>query len=184
MATDVDDMMQRFVATSAGEDLERYCEGGFHPVHIGDRIHDRYQIFHKLGFGSFSTVWLAKDLKLARYVSLKIVAADQTPNSSEIRLLYHLELKRKPSISLGRAPPGSEFVLQVLDQFQIHGPNGTHLCIVGELLGPSIVEVMGYLNKGRLPLDVARKVASQVAQGVAFLHACGIVHGGTLLLSK
>ena len=78
-------------------------------------------------------------------------------------------------------PTGNEFVLQVLDQFQIHGPNGTHLCIVGELLGPNIIQVMEYLDTGRLPLDVARKVASQVARGVAFLHACGIVHGGTLL---
>jgi len=45
-----------YIATSAGEDLERYREGGFHPVHIGDRIHDRYQVSHKLGFGAFSTV--------------------------------------------------------------------------------------------------------------------------------
>ena len=182
MATGVGgSVMQRYVATSEGENLERYCVGGFHPVHIGDRFHDRYQIFHKLGFGSFSTVWLAKDLKLARYVSLKIVAADQTPDSSEIRILRHLELKRKPSLCHRMVPTGNEFVLQVLDQFQIHGPNGTHLCIVGELLGPNIIQVMEYLDTGRLPLDVARKVASQVAWEVAFLHACGIAHGGALL---
>ena len=35
----------------------------FYPVHLGEVIHDRYQIVCKLGFGARSTVWLARDLK-------------------------------------------------------------------------------------------------------------------------
>lgn len=50
------------------EDLTRYCPGGYHPVHIGDSFNGgRYKILHKLGFGAFSTVWLARDLQ---YVQL------------------------------------------------------------------------------------------------------------------
>ena len=33
----------------------------YHPITIGDHLHDRYQIVHKLGFGDRSTVWLAWD---------------------------------------------------------------------------------------------------------------------------
>lgn len=44
------------------EDPDRYLNNGLHPIDIGDTLEGRYQILHKLGFGSFATVWLARDL--------------------------------------------------------------------------------------------------------------------------
>lgn len=44
------------------EPLHRYRKGGYHPVHIGDVLNDgRYKILHKLGWGSYSTVWATRD---------------------------------------------------------------------------------------------------------------------------
>lgn len=44
------------------EYLDQYVLGGYHPVHLHDKLNDgRYEIIHKLGFGAFSTVWLARD---------------------------------------------------------------------------------------------------------------------------
>ncbi|PYH76785.1 hypothetical protein BO82DRAFT_425296 [Aspergillus uvarum CBS 121591] len=46
------------------EDVERmkyYQPGGYHPGTIGDRLHDRYRVIHKLGHGTYSTIWLARD---------------------------------------------------------------------------------------------------------------------------
>lgn len=37
--------------------------GGYHPVRLGDLFNNRYSIIRKLGWGHFSTVWLAWDLK-------------------------------------------------------------------------------------------------------------------------
>ena len=46
------------------ENIERYCPGGYHPIHLNDRLNDgQYEILHKLGFGCFATVWLARDNK-------------------------------------------------------------------------------------------------------------------------
>jgi hypothetical protein len=45
---------------------------GYHPVHIGEVLLNRYVIIQKLGWGHFSTVWLAKDFKYDTYVALKI----------------------------------------------------------------------------------------------------------------
>ena len=50
--------------TEDEEDWEDYVKGGYHPVKIGDTLSDeRYVVVRKLGWGHFSTVWLAKDQK-------------------------------------------------------------------------------------------------------------------------
>ena len=44
------------------ESLERYRKGGYHPTHMGDTFEDgRYKVIHKLGWGGYATVWLARD---------------------------------------------------------------------------------------------------------------------------
>ena len=54
-----------------------YKIGGYHPVHVGEVLLDRYVIIQKLGWGHFSTVWLTKDLKHNNYVALKIQKSAQ-----------------------------------------------------------------------------------------------------------
>ena len=45
------------------EPLERYREGGYHPTHLGGIFKDgRYKVIHKLGWGGYATIWLARDL--------------------------------------------------------------------------------------------------------------------------
>ncbi len=44
------------------ESPDDYGPGKLHPVHLGDLFGgSRYKVVRKLGAGSFSTVWLAKD---------------------------------------------------------------------------------------------------------------------------
>lgn len=40
-----------------------YVAPCYYPVRIGEVFRDRYQILGKLGFGTSSTVWLARDLE-------------------------------------------------------------------------------------------------------------------------
>jgi len=47
---------------SEEEDLDDYCKGGYHPVEPGQQYKNgRYTVVRKLGWGHFSTVWLARD---------------------------------------------------------------------------------------------------------------------------
>lgn len=39
-----------------------YLAERYYPVHIGEVFATRYQVVGKLGYGAFSTVWLARDL--------------------------------------------------------------------------------------------------------------------------
>lgn len=50
--------------TSPVECVQDYVPGGLHPVYLGDTVGDgRYKMLRKLGYGGFSTVWLAQDNK-------------------------------------------------------------------------------------------------------------------------
>lgn len=67
------------------ESLSRYQPGGYHPVSLGDTFKNgRYSVHHKLGWGGFSTVWLAKD-RVSVYRQSKIFClAVANPGSVEI----------------------------------------------------------------------------------------------------
>jgi serine/threonine protein kinase len=78
----------------------------------------------------------------------------------------------------------SEFILNLLDVFTHHGPNGSHLCIVTELLGPSLETVVADYHCGgdRLDSKDIIRVAKQILQAVAATHEAGYAHGGTQII--
>lgn len=106
------------------KNLERYRAGGHHPIELGDEFsHGRYRVIHKLGYGSFSTVWLARDHRENRYVSLKVIIAAASGQSLDAKVRHRLRLCNLDH-------PGRRFVLSSLDEFWIDGPNGRHKCLV------------------------------------------------------
>lgn len=156
------------------EDLEGYRPGGYHPTVIGETLCDgRYEIIHKLGYGGYSTIWLAHDQQRQRYVSLKILVAaasrDNADNESKI-----LRLLSKG----GLEHPGRRFIPTLLDQFSFDGPNGHHQCLVGEPAGCSIASSKENSTNLMFPRDAARSIAAQLVMGLDYLHANDICHGG------
>lgn len=62
------------ILSNEEEDLEDYRKGGYHSVAIGDKFSNgRYVIIRKLGWGHFSTVWLARDLQYVSITSSKLI---------------------------------------------------------------------------------------------------------------
>lgn len=160
------------------EDVEKYRKGGFHPIHLGDALKGgRYCVLHKLGYGGFSTVWLARDKFQDRLVSLKVLTAEASRQHKELRLLRRLD-------EHVRADPLRGSIIATLDDFTIGGPNGTHICYVSRPGGPSLSAVSDspgeIAGTRRLRAPVARNLARQLAKAVSFIHDVGIVHGGTL----
>jgi serine/threonine-protein kinase SRPK3 len=148
------------------EDLENYEPGGFHPVHLGDVFDDRYRIVHKLGFGGFSTVWLARDSIENRWVALKIIAARDSATYND-----RSTISNHPALAM------SDLFATVKQQFWFTGPNGQHLCLVLPVLGPDLSR----LSKGiysRLNSDLVRHVSLQAARALVQLHSHGLCHGG------
>ena len=63
--------------SSEDEGMPDYKIGGYHPIHVGEILLDRYIIIQKLGWGHFSTVWLTKDLKYNNYVAMNVQKSAQ-----------------------------------------------------------------------------------------------------------
>ncbi|KAL8813018.1 MAG: hypothetical protein Q9223_007153 [Gallowayella weberi] len=153
--------------------LDRYHRGGYHPTNIDDEFcNGRYHVVHKLGFGSYSTVWLARDQSTDRFVALKILVAGVSEVSTESRMCEIIEEHRVAK------SPGHEYVLQSLHRFYIDGPNGRHMCLVSEPAGFSIAVAKEISWKFSFKLHIARAIAAKVILGVQFLHGSGIIHGG------
>jgi serine/threonine-protein kinase SRPK3 len=115
-----------------------------------------------------------EDLHAKRFAALKVMVANVSRHTSyDIDVLRHLGRQQQDASALSSS---AEYVMGVFDYFEIEGPNGNHCCIVAELLSP----VLSSLEPAdiRLPLDIGRTIAAQVARGVAYLHRCGIAHGG------
>ncbi|KAK4031604.1 serine-threonineeeee protein kinase [Parachaetomium inaequale] len=121
------------------EGRDAYRPGGFHPVYVEDVYADKYKILNKIGYGVYSTVWLVKDLtKLDddehKFLALKVLSAESYNVDKPIferEILTHLR-------DGDRRQLGYKYVCHLVDDFEHQGPNGTHVCLVFELMGETL----------------------------------------------
>ncbi|KAF9957487.1 serine/threonine protein kinase, CMGC group [Mortierella alpina] len=156
------------------EDMEDYKRGGYHYISVGDVFHDgRYVTLRKLGWGHFSTVWLARDTVMKRHVALKVVksASHYTETAiDEIKLLERV-------VQANPEAPGRKFVVELLDHFMHRGPNGSHVCMVFEVLGENLLSVIKRYRHQGIPIHLVRQIIHQVLMGLDYMHReCGIIH--------
>ena len=77
-------------------------------------------VIHKLGYGLSSTIWLARDGTLNKYVAMKILTAETSKIRNELGCLEYLSSKPRSK------HPGQEYIsASFLDRhFWLVGPNG------------------------------------------------------------
>jgi serine/threonine-protein kinase SRPK3 len=78
------------------ENVEEYCEGGFHPIRVGSIFRGRYFIRGKIGFGGCGTVWWARDIVQERHVALKVITAHASKKFSPMQTFYYRDEDRAP----------------------------------------------------------------------------------------
>lgn len=67
------------------------------------------------------------------------------------------------------------------DHFRIDGPQGEHLCLVTDLLGPDLASLRRNAPSKALPMYVVRNIMAQVVEALVQLRELNIVHTGTRL---
>lgn len=163
------------------EHLGDYRLGGYHPIHIDERLDKRYRIVHKLGHGTFSTAWLAIDEKTSKYVAIKVGTADADRTEADILS----QLTENAASYIGSEDKPS-LIPVVLRRFHLRGPNGTHPCLVTLPARCSLRDAKEASGSSLFQLDVARSLAAQLVMAVSLVHSQGYAHGdlhlGNLLL--
>ncbi|XP_051532404.1 SRSF protein kinase 1-like isoform X4 [Myxocyprinus asiaticus] len=155
------------------EDPNDYCKGGYHYVKIGDLFNGRYHVIRKLGWGHFSTVWLAWDTQGKRFVAMKVVKSAEHYTETALDEIKLLRAVRNTD----QNDPSREKVVQLLDDFKISGVNGNHVCMVFEVLGHHLLKWIIKSNYQGLPLPCVKSIIRQVLQGLDYLHTkCKIIH--------
>lgn len=119
-------------------------------------------------------------LRQSRYVALKITTAKATTTTSkESAICRYLA-------SVAQQNSQSKYVTQLLDSFEIVGPNGNHSCLVFEPMGPSTASMVDELpcNKprtfgkdSRYPKAMAKSILKQTLSALAFIHGNNVTHG-------
>merc|ERR1719364_126433 len=149
---------------SDDEGADGYRKGGYHVVTVGEVYNERYRVLAKLGWGHFSTVWLCQDLTCTRVVAMKVQKSAPHYTEAaydEIELLA--EAAKRASL------PDWEHAHR--------GPNGKHVCMVFETMGPNVLALIKRYNFKGIPLDIVRKIAAHTLVGLDYLHRiCGIIH--------
>ncbi|KAI0111722.1 kinase-like domain-containing protein [Daldinia grandis] len=158
--------------TGEVEDRERYRPGGYHPIHFNDNLgpNERFNVIHKLGWGVSSTVWLCFDKEFGYYRSVKVMAADESiEECPELQIMKALS-------DISRRELEDNHIIIPHEYFWLQGPNGRHLCLISNLLGPSLFR-NSPLGTGFHTPEILTNLTYQVSKGLQYLHKKGICHG-------
>ncbi|PYI02454.1 kinase domain protein [Aspergillus sclerotiicarbonarius CBS 121057] len=144
----------------------------FYPIHIGELLNSRYKVLGKLGYGSYSTVWLCHDKTNYDYVAVKVLTtgASEQASSREVNAYEHLS-------RLGSSHIGGAYIRGLYDTFDISGPNGVHRCLVQPPMHLSIHELRLRAKSCKFSEPLLKQTLICILQALDFLHReANIVH--------
>ncbi|MBV9311434.1 MAG: serine/threonine protein kinase [Solirubrobacterales bacterium] len=139
-------------------------------------IAGRYRVEGRLGVGGMSTVHLAFDERLERYVALKLLAEHLADDSTFVSRF------RREALSAARLVHPN--IVQVFD-FGLDEGHHQHFIVMEHVPGHSCAELLR--DQGHLDVDQAVEIATQACRGLDYAHRNGVVHRdvkpGNLLVS-
>ena len=147
------------------------------PITPGTVVNDRYEIRQSLGKGGMGEVFLAFDRSTQQTVALKVVRAESAMPGDDEALRQELLLARSV---------GHPNVCRVHDLApSAWGP----ILVMEQIPGQTLhTHIRKKKAQGGYTADEFRRIASEVCQGLAAIHAQGLVHGdlkpGNVMVSE
>jgi eukaryotic-like serine/threonine-protein kinase len=144
-----------------GENLEAKTDTSI-PANLRDALAGHYTLERELGQGGMATVYLARDLRLERFVALKVLRAEQSAVLGAER--FDREIK---TLARLRHP----FVLPLHDSGEAAG---SLYFVMPYVEGESLRTRMQ--RESPLPLEDVATIARQIADALDYAHGEGVVH--------
>jgi serine/threonine protein kinase len=139
-------------------------------------IAGRYRIEGRLGVGGMSTVHLAFDSRLERYVALKLLAEHLADDPTFVSRF------RREALAAARLVHPN--IVQVFD-FGFDAGHHQHFIVMEHVSGNSCAELLR--DRGHLQVPQAIDIVTQACRGLDYAHRNGVVHRdvkpGNLLVS-
>lgn len=140
----------------------------FYPICIGEVLNERYLVEHKIGYGGFSTVWMAHDLQEKRDVALEVMCLGDWAETEACMLEKIIQDVQDTS-----------HLVTLLDTFFLSRPAGgdrQHRVLVFPLMGPCLCSHV--IRKMSIPMATRLSAARRLLEALENLHSAGIVHRG------
>lgn len=137
--------------------------GGHSPEHIAQILNDRYQLIGEIGKGAMGDVFKSNDLRLDRYVAIKILKRTFTDDQS-IRARFEREARAAGRLS--HHP-------HVVTVFDVSETSGRPFIVMELVEGGTLASLM---RSEKLSVDRAVEIVCQVLSALAFAHDSGILH--------
>src|SRR5690606_17013389 len=71
----------------------------------------------------------------------------------------------------------------LVDDFEHQGPNGTHVCLVFELMGETLLSFAARFKDSRIPYWAMRNFTMELLAALDFAHDHNVIHTGALSLT-
>ncbi|KAJ5100646.1 kinase-like protein [Penicillium angulare] len=155
--------------------MPAFKRGLYYPVQLGDTLNSKYRVVSKLGFGANATIWLCRDMNTHRHIALKVYIHTPGPNR-EVAVLKHIS-------SIKTKHAGKTLFRDMLDTFEIDGPEGRHQCIVFEPLLTSVLHLQSCLNPPSLLEDVLKPLLLQTFLVLDYLHSEADIQAKNIMIA-
>ncbi|PKY00270.1 protein kinase [Aspergillus campestris IBT 28561] len=153
-----------------------YNPASFYPAKPGEVLAKNFQLLVKIGWGSQSTVWLARNISRRKWQSEQILALKIINNDNSDDAQHEKEIE---SFISHQNPEhrGHVFLRTCLDSFELAGPQGKHTCLVYEPMREPLWILQRRFVDRKLPLPIAKAYIYFLLVGLDYLHSeCKIVH--------
>ena len=131
---------------------------------MNDHIYYRYEIISNIGQGSFGKVFKAYDHREKKHIAIKIIR-----NKKKFEFQANVEIKVLLDIKKHDTKDKSN-IIRIIDNFKFRN----HICLTFDLYSINLYELIRSNDHKGFPLDIVRRVAIQILQGLRFLKKRGI----------
>src|SRR5262245_28536939 len=123
------------------------------------RTVSHYEIFEKIGEGGMGVVYRARDVRLDRFVALKMLSDERVAAPGVRERL----LREARTASVLTHP-------NIVTIYEVESIGESHLIAMEYVKGKSLAQI---LSEGELPLEQVLRYAIQIADGIAKAHDSG-----------